>query len=173
VCAPGVNASDGRNDASAREPNTSARSQAGNAPNSRPTPWSSSAQAGSLPWSCLGLGDSHRFAMASALSARYALHLAPILARAPAQKLHPQPPRPLAPEAFERPQLPPLLAAGFLRAGQPGTTLGFHRRNLLAHQLVRRIHPPSTPPPATRNGRALPQPHRLPWFGHLAQARQA
>jgi hypothetical protein len=42
----------------------SAHSQAGNAPNSTLTPWSSSARASSPTWSCLGLGHAHRYDVA-------------------------------------------------------------------------------------------------------------
>ena len=104
--------------------------------------------------------------------ARATAHLAPRLHLAPATTCPPQPPRPLEPEALARPHLPPLLAVASWRALPPRPALRFSRRHLCPHQPGLRLPPQHTLPPATRHGRAIPQPPGVAWRGHRVAARQ-
>ena len=85
-------------------------------------------------------------------STRSAAHLATLLPRTPAKKGPHHQPGPLAPEAFQLPQLTHLLEASFLRAVPYGTTLGCPRRPLCTQELVMGIHPQHTTTQAPREG---------------------
>jgi hypothetical protein len=104
--------------------------------------------------------------------ARSTAHLATRRQRAPAQTCHDQPPRPIAPEALQRPHRTPLRAGGVLRAVPPRPALRFHRRHRLTPKRVRRRPPQHTATPATRHGRALPPPPCVAWRGPRGDARQ-
>src|SRR5262245_13005264 len=72
--------------------------------------------------------------------ARSAPDFPPILEGAPAKKFHHQQPRPIDPNPFELHQLPYFVDPRVGRGVQLGTTLCFHRGNLLTEKRVMSIH---------------------------------
>jgi len=63
-------------------------------------------------------------------------------------------------------------ARGLGAASPAAPALRVSRRHLCPHQPGLRLHPQHTLPPATRHGRAIPQPPGVAWRGHRVAARQ-
>src|SRR5919108_2298592 len=78
----------------------------------------------------------------------------------------------MAPDASEVHRLTHFLDVGLWRTPQHLATLGFHRQNLLAQELGRRVHTQHAPTQTSRERGAIPQPQRSEWLRQLAQARR-